>query len=532
MTIRPRLSVLILPAIALLLLSACGSVDSLAGNSANTGNYQASGTVLTPAGKPAPGAWVLCRPDTVLPWEALPSAWVSRSDSIGRYRCLDLPAGRTGITALDPGTGLGRWHGLDPARDSTPRFDSLASSGGLRVALPPGCYGTLFLSGTDLALPVAGDSVAEFPHVPAGWCGAVRLLSGSAAQPLLLDSGAVRSSGVDSVGFTRNSTRLRVALAGGLTSAVTSFPLLVRLDSSWKGFAASLPNGADLRLSLPGGKALPLTVVAWDRVAKNGTLWTRLDTLAAPGDSVDLTLSWGIPVPTQRSASAFASSAGWAAAWPLGDSGTSATDLLGAFAGTAYKTSVVTGPIAKATHFDGHTQIVVERSDTGALALPVGGSYTLSCWARLARTGGFQYVMGHGFRGAGLFYQKAIQGDTDVWVGTDYRLPATAPYVYAHADTTVWTHLALSVADTVVTLYVNGSSVGTKSAIGLGNAPRFALPFVIGTSIDSSGLTSTNSHFYGDISDAWVQSTARSGDWIRLVAANESPTAVKARILP
>lgn len=533
MTIRPRLSALILPAIAILLLSACGSVDSLAGNSANTGNYQASGVLVRPDGGRAAGAWVLCRPDSLLPWEALPSSWISRTDSLGRYRCSELPSGDVGVTAFEPGTGLGRWHGLDPSRDSTATIDSLAPSGSLRVALFPKTYGTLFLSGTDLALPVAGDSVAEFSHVPAGWRGAVRILSEASTSPLFLDSGSVRSGKQDSAGFTRSAMRLRVPLAGGLAASLLDFPVLVRLDSSWKGFSTSLADGEDLRLSLPGGKELPLTVAFWNRTARSGALWTRLDTLPTPGDSVDLVLSWGIPVPTKSPMPAFTAAAGWIAAWPLSDSGTTVRDVLGAYAGTAYKASAAPGLIATAMHFDGHTQVVVEHSDTGALALAAGSSYTLSCWARLAKTGGYQYVMGHGFRGTALFYQKALLGDTNVWIGTDYRPKAAgAPIVYAHADTAVWTHLALTVADTVATLYVNGSSLGSKSGFGIGVASRFALPFVIGTSIDSSGLTSTNAHFYGDLSDAWVQSTARSADWIRFVATNQSPSAPRAHALP
>jgi len=65
------------------------------------------------------------------------------------------------------------------------------------------------------------------------------------------------------------------------------------------------------------------------------------------------------------------------------------------------------------------------------------------------------------------------------------------------------------------------------------NSPgRQALPFVIGASIDTLGLTSTNIHFLGDISEVWVQSVARSPSWIKLATLNQKPGGAAAKLLP
>jgi hypothetical protein len=518
-----------------LIFASCGDSDRVAGNSANTGNAQAVGLVVTATGAPAQGVWIECRPDSLPPWEGQEPGWSTVTDSSGRYTCTDLPAGRVGIAARDFGTGLTAWRadtvhvGTAPTPASP---DTLAPAGALRVALPPNTTGVLYMTGLGRSYSVRGETELELAGIPARWQGAL-VLARSLRETAVVDSGLrVRPGQTDSAGYTRRSATLRIPLGGKLTASVLQLPLLVRLDSAWTGFVHSLADGSDLRLTTTSGKPLPTTVARWDRSGRSGAVWTTLDTVAAPGDSVDLVLSWGLPVPASAASAAFTASRGWAAAWPLGDTGSTATERLGAFPGQAVATSSVAGPIARASRFDGRTSLVrIPGSSTGVLAPPDAGPYTWSCWVRLQDFGTSRFVMGHGENGSHLKFQRNFGADTNSWMAKAFRTtPPGGFYRFEPADTARWTHLAMTFADSTVDLYVDG----VRSDFAPGFHPvasgRKALPFLIGAAIDT--LDATSQHFYGDIAEAWAQNIARSPDWIRLVAANQKPGAPAARPVP
>lgn len=528
----PRSPALAALPLGLFLVSCSSGTTGIAGNSTSTGNAQATGTVVRPDGAPARGAWIECRPNSLISWEPLEEAWTVRTDSTGRFLCDELPEGGVGVSALDPASGLSRWHHAQASRWSldTAHRDTLAPSGALRVALPPQTHGTLHLSGLGRYLPVNGESVVTFRDLPGGWSGAVRLTTVESPSRLL-DSGSVRSGKVDSAGFTRIATVLNLPLAGKLSSTLRQVPLLVRLDSTWTGFVHSLPDGSDLRLSLPDGTPLPLTVAAWDKSTRTGALWTFLDSLAAPADSIRLVLGSGLPVPATSVATGFSAANGWVAAWSLGDSGTGIAERTDRFTGTTAPLPSVPGAIGMASRFDGRTtKVLVPVSAGSALDLPEGGPFTLSCWARLTDFGTSRFLLGRGEYGYGLKFQRNLGTDTGLWLGIDGR-SSGAPSSYfatAPADTGVWRHLTMTVADSLVALYVDGirQDTGTRS---FSNAQyRHPTAFAIGAILDTTGTSSQ--HFAGDLSEVWLQSTARSPDWIRLTAANQKPEAPIAKV--
>lgn len=519
-------------ALASLALFSCGDEESrVAGNGTNIGNAQAAGRIVAPGGVPAEGVWIECSPDSLAPWDPRLPGWTSVTDSDGRYRCTDLPYGRVGVSAQDPASGLTRWRDdtlseISPVANAT---DTLAPSGKLRVALPPGTRGTLHFTGLTRSIPVRGEQDLLIEDMPAGWSGKL-LLARTTLSSSIVDSGLrIRPGSTDSAGFTRRTATVVVPLAGGTRSTLSNLPLLVRLDSTWGGFASSLPDGSDLRVATSSGKALPLTLVEWDRDARNGVFWTMLDSLAAPAESVALRLSWGIPASTAASAAAITSGRGWAAAWPLGDTGAVVVDRLGLHPGTATSLSPTPGVFGTASRFDGRfSMATIPNSNAGTLALPEDGPYTLSCWVRLASFGTSRFVAGHGELGSHLKFQSTFGKDTNSWLSKAFRdAPAGGHFRMGKADTARWTHLAMTVSDTTSILYVDGLPHARSTGFDRSDVGRRDVPFVIGAALDTLG--GSDRHFVGEIQEVWLQSVVRGPDWLRIVAANQGPDAPRTR---
>ena len=523
--------------LALLLAAAlfsCGKDERVTGNGTYVGNGLTAGRVVLPSGDPVANAWVECLPLDWEPWDDREKGWTSLTDSVGQWRCSDLPVGAVGVSMYDPASGLSRWRqelilGEVPSRGG---LDTLALPGRLRIALPPHENGVVRFEGLSRVVAVEDDAEILVEGLPAGWRGKI-FLSTTTRQSRLIDSSPVVRSGVlDSAGYFRGTSLLRVLLAGGLTTRVEQLPVLVRLDSAWPGFTQVRPDGSDLRLSTVGGKALPLTLASWDPVRRVASFWTLLDSLEPPGDSVDLRLTWGVPPATSSPAAVFRPEAGWVAAWPLGDTGAVALDRLGSHAGTAFGTGSVAGPIARASRFDGTSSIVrIAGSRGGALDPAPGAPSTISCWARLDRyVDHLGQVAGRGEFGGRLYYKHRHGGvDSNLWMVKDHRGvgPGGAPYHLAKADTGRWTHLAMTVDGDSVALYVDG--IRQTRTTGFDDSPigRRSTDFTIGAALDTAGAL--EAPFPGDLAEVWFQSVVRSPDWIRLVAANQSPAAAKAR---
>lgn len=512
---------------------ACDDSDSrVSGNSANTGNAQAAGRILTTDGSPATDARVTCRPDSLLPWETTKDAWHVVTDSTGAFLCADLPPGKTAIEASLPGSGLTSWRAivLRADRTDTAPPDTIAPSGRIRVALPPGSRGTLVFSGLGISTPIQGDEELLIPGIPARWTGSVRLVR-TAAEPAVVAEGIhVAPGATDSAGFTRTSARIRVALAGGLAAPLKDLPLLVRLDSSWDGFAASLDDGADIRLALADGTPLPVQIASWSRTDRSGEIWTMIDSLPVPGDSIELLIGWGVPVPPTTSSAPFGAARGWIAAWPLGDTGSTIHDLLGGFPGSPVSLASGPGVIGSASVFDGRLSgIAIPNSASGDLDFATVDSFTITCWAKLADFGTSRHVIGQGEFDYYIKFQKDWSVD-DLWMAKNSRTsPNGGRYALEGADTARWTHLAMVARDSSLELYVDGLRADSNSLWDPDAAAKQAGLFRIGYTVDTAG--EDGQHFHGSIDEAWAISKARPPAWIRFVARNQDPSAKRATIV-
>lgn len=529
-------------------LQACSSAATdLAGNSANTGNAQASGVVRDSRGVPAPAAIVRCRPESFLPWDAVRGEWNSTTDSSGRWTCRDLPGGRIGIEAADPRAATGFWRSWPEDSGASARGDTLAPPGALLVSSLPGTEGTLLLPGTSIAMPflVPATGLIEIPSVPAGWRGALLVYTGnSGLSPDTLARGLhVPAGGRDSVAFTRTTTRLRLPLGPVRSQDLLDVPLLLRLDSSHLEFSRSPLRGRDLHVRRASGKELPVRVASWDSAAARAELWVRLDTLEAGPDSLDLLVDCGQPMVAGADSSVFTAGASWVGAWGLEETTGTVRDAVQGLDGTPHQVYTAPGVVGRSLHFVGvsGSHVRMAGSASGPLALPVGGPWTYSTWVRLGSLATSRHVMGMGERARFLKFQKSwttrpvgdtvAKVDSNLWMGKEMSASATDPgghFVTAAADTGRWTHLALVVRDSVLALYVDGIARDSGSHWDPdADARDPSRDFLLGATLDSSGAVSQP--FLGEIDEAWVMSVARPSEWIRLQAWNQRLEAPRAR---
>jgi len=516
-----------------LLAVACQDEDRVAGNSTDIGSGIVAGRIVQPGGTPAANAWVECVPLGTTPWDEHRPGWSVSSDSEGRFTCRDLPEGPVGVSSLDPGSGLTRWR-LDTARSKAIalHLDTLALPGALRIALPPSTSGILYMSGLGWRRSIHGEGEVEIPVIPAGWCGTL-FLARSTTESVTLDSGLhVAPGSLDSIGFTAGSSVLRIPLAGPRSSPIGDIPVLVRLDSSWRGFAGTLADGSDLRARSTDGTSLPLTVSRWDKEGRTGAFWILLDSLSPAADSLDLVLDHGLPVKASSPRGAFVASEGWTAVWPLGDTGGVVLDRLGRFPGIPSSVSSTTGPTGPASRFDGSvSKVVFPGTAQGSVVLPNGGPYTMSCWARLRTFTFSRHLMGYGELSSALKYQGASSSSfKNSWFVQDFRdAPLGKYFTGSPADTAVWTHVATTIDKDSVKIYVDGVCKAAATSFDRSDLPRSLVDFALGVSLDSIGVGSY--YFPGDLAEAWVHSVARSPDWIRFAYENQKPTAPPARTL-
>lgn len=124
--------------------------------------------------------------------------------------------------------------------------------------------------------------------------GAVSLLVvGSCADPRSMAGGT--GTGTDNTVTARAvSLSLDSAMDPVQSSTSSPVPLLVRLDSSNFRFEDARDDGADLQISRPDGRPLPLVLRDWDKLSRCASLWVRLDSFRR-GRGERLTLSWGHP---------------------------------------------------------------------------------------------------------------------------------------------------------------------------------------------------------------------------------------------
>lgn len=493
------------------LLWGCAEQVAGGGGGIETGNALAI-RIVDSTGAPARGAKVRMLPigyratpgDETLP----ASAHLAVADSLGWIRDT-LPSESY---RLEASLGsLGAWWSLDRMPDDQDRGPILLRrKGSVRgKALLPAGSSRAWIRIPGRPSGVWTDTAGNF-HLDSLPPGDIEIeadfqpLTGSATIKLL------PSSHLD-VDIAPTTTSLHTdtlfldAAQGGTQAAVTAFPLLIRLDSSWFPFATARPDGADLRITC-NGKVLPMEIERWNASLGKAEIWVRLDVPAR--DSIPLVLGWGSSQPgISRGTSVFRSEDGFQAVWHLADG----HDASGQVAPLALsQTSGISSAVAQGVRFSSDSASQVSWNWAGARAamqcdawvLPQGTGLSFDAFLSGGAKGPRLHRSGDE-AGACFTLPGTIPGDTSGSVGACSQFPLNDGL--AHLVTGQWAR------DTLF-LYVDGIRQGIQP---LSAAALDSMPLYLGRHPDGMGA------FTGWLDEVRLQNTARSTDWIRLSWATQ-----------
>lgn len=302
---------------------------------------------------------------------------------------------------------------------------------------------------------------------------------------------------------------------------VSDFPLLVRLDSGSLTFADAKPDGSDLRVSAPGGSALPFQVERWDASAKRAEVWIRVPLIKGNSDSGFVRLHWGNAqaVSASNGKAVFDTSLGWVGAWHM--TGASLPDATGASAAAdASNSQSAAGVIAGGRLLAGNANGIPVAGNPALdspAALTVGIWIKADNWAGAAKT-----ILQKGVDSA---QYALVQSGSDslAWIlggpGKGIPLKTLLPAPGG------WHHLAASYDGTESRLYVDGRLAASRPVSG--PMPASSGDLCIGCK--SIGNGKPRNPFKGSLDEAIVSRRAIPADFIKLAFANQRAQQVLVR---
>jgi hypothetical protein len=307
-----------------------------------------------------------------------------------------------------------------------------------------------------------------------------------------------------------------------VTSTVRHFPLLVRLTAGNFAFAEAQGKGGDIRFSAPDGSHLPYQIERWDSAAAAAEVWVKLDSIRGNARVMALRMHWGNPSAADSSNgnAVFDSARGFAAVWHLG--GADVKPRANSVAGGLPAVPVNydgdesrTGIIGLADSLDG--AYVGDYLDLGVGYAGFNRGFTYSVWANASHNAFWSRLldMGNGAGQDNLVLQRHLTGEDvifDQYSGTQ----STRVVARAAFPTGVWTHFAITVGDSLVSIYRNGVLAGAVKRPDTIRAVT-RLNNYIGKS-----NWAANDYYQGKIDEARLSRVDRGADWIKLSHANQS----------
>lgn len=346
---------------------------------------------------------------------------------------------------------------------------------------------------------------------------------------------------------------IRVRTNAIMTSGVSQFPLLVRLNASNAAdvFSGAKSGGADIRFGRGNGTKLAYEIERWDAAAQVAEIWVRMDTVR-PNDTLQtLWLYWGKADANAASngSAVFSASNGYVAVWHMNGAGSGGqvneVDAVSGFTALQHSTSggnpasSTSGPIGYhriLSASDNTTGQGFVTNDPAKANFLFTDNYKVSAWANPTTLSHNQYptiVSKHDNQ----WTLRANTAETGPWLffygnpGGSESWPGVNSSLYAIEGE--WAYIAgvRSVGDDALHLYVNGLLDASYYSPPTDGAQPTDNSVAIGKRAEAD-----DRYWNGALDEIRLESAARSADWIRLEyetqRANSTVLAFGATVTP
>jgi biopolymer transport protein ExbB len=302
------------------------------------------------------------------------------------------------------------------------------------------------------------------------------------------------------------------ATGSNLAGSPENVPVLVRLSlGNFQYFNNLKPDASDLR-AIAADDSTPLNfhIEHFDPQAQIALIWVLVPKVAG-GGKTSFYLYYGNESASSASDAAGTYDSNQVLVYHFGPPKGSPQDSThyksdpSAFTATVNPASL----IGSGASFSGSQTITVPASATGSLRLAAGQGFTVSAWVRFSAAESSADVVQLSGQGAEL-----ALGISGTQAFARYASGSGAPVSVQQTGqltTGDWHHLALTLGDGQLTLYVDGAQAG--------QAPAQAVD-IAGT-LAAGGSAAGGSYFTGDMDELEVSNIARSADWIKAAATSQ-----------
>ena len=300
------------------------------------------------------------------------------------------------------------------------------------------------------------------------------------------------------------------AAAANIAGSADDVPVLVRLSlANFQYFNNFKPDGSDLRIVADDDSTpLKFHIEHFDPQAQIALIWVLLPKLNG-GGKTGFYLYYGNANASSASDPAGSYDSQQVLVYHFGPSKGSPQDSTHyksdptAFNATVNPASL----IGAGASFSGSQTIIIPA--TGALRLAAAQGFTVSAWVRFSAAESAADVVQ--LSGSG---NQLVLGISGTQAFARYQAGSGAPVSVqqtAQLTTGDWHHLALTLGNGQLTLYVDGAQAGQAAA----QAGDMSGTLTVGGSADG------NSYFTGDMDELEVSDVARSADWIKAAATSQ-----------
>ena len=326
------------------------------------------------------------------------------------------------------------------------------------------------------------------------------------------------------------------------SSAATSVPVMITLDSSRVNYADILANGADIRF-VDADNATPLSyeIEKWD-AAGTSTVWVKVPQIDAASNTDYIYMYYTNPAASDAQSPAAVWSNGYAAVYHFAQTSGAYFDSVSGYASNNSDAQVLSSRtstlLGNAPTFGGTNTHYVTIADsdtfnftnftTEAYIKPAGAGTTISSGGQTTIYPIFTKGMGEGeTTAADIHFFLGLRNDSLIGVDFEDSLIATnnAPL---NGATTLTTNgsTAYYVANAVLAgsggytkIFVNGAQDATSNLpVGANNGvtPNTGGTQKVGIGVALTTAGAINGGFNGMIDEVRISSVTRSADWIAL----------------